>query len=169
MRIYLVGYMASGKSNLGRELAEALGYQFTDTDQVFEERYRISILDFFAKYDEDAFRSIESQLLRETGALENTVISTGGGTPCFHGNMDFILGSGLSIYLHWEIPDLVERLKIIRKKRPLLKDVPTSGLEDLVRNHMKIRGPFYEQAGIMIGGMGIDIPALAVRLRQLGA
>ena len=66
MRIYLIGYMASGKSNLGQVLAEKLGYSFTDTDYLFEKRFRISVLDFFEKYDEDGFRKIEQSLLIET-------------------------------------------------------------------------------------------------------
>ena len=90
MRIYLIGYMASGKSNLGQLLAEKLGYSFIDLDYLFEERFRISVLDFFEKYDEDGFRKIERSILHETLEQDDVVISTGGGTPCFFDNMHFI-------------------------------------------------------------------------------
>ena len=90
MRIYLVGYMASGKSNLGQILAEKLGYAFVDLDYLFEERFRIRVLDFFEKYDEKGFRTIEQSLLHETTGWDNMVIATGGGTPCFFDNMDVI-------------------------------------------------------------------------------
>ena len=90
MRIYLIGYMASGKTQIGHILANRLGFSFTDLDTVFEKQFRISVSDFFEKYDEQAFRLLEQKLLLETKNLDNIVISTGGGTPCFFDNMDFI-------------------------------------------------------------------------------
>ena len=91
MRIYLIGYMASGKSNLGQILAEKLDYSFVDLDYLFEERFRISVFDFFEKYDEDGFRKIEKSLLQETTGWDDVVVATGGGTPCFFDNMRVIL------------------------------------------------------------------------------
>ena len=69
MKIYLIGYMASGKSKLGKELSGLTGLSFVDLDKVFEERYRIGIVDFFDKYGDPAFRQIEHKLLLETAAL----------------------------------------------------------------------------------------------------
>jgi len=126
MKIYLIGYMASGKTRLGNQLAELTGYRFMDLDEVFEERYRLSVFDFFEKYGEAAFRQIEQKLLVETEKLDRTVIATGGGTPCFFGNMDFIKRHGISIYIRMTVPELAERLQQVKKKRPLLKDVPAT-------------------------------------------
>jgi shikimate kinase len=146
MRIYLVGYMASGKSKVGSSLAERLGYSFYDLDDLFEERYRITIYDFFEKYGESNFRNIERDLLHETGHLNRAVISTGGGTPCFFDNMVFIKDSGYSIYLRWNIPSLVFRLRNVRRKRPVLKEFAGRDLSEAVTGHLKEREVFYNQA-----------------------
>ncbi len=170
MRIYLIGYMASGKSNLGRHLASKLGYGFVDLDYLFEERYRISVLDFFEKYDEPAFRKIEQALLLETTELDDVVISTGGGTPCFFNNMEFIKHSGLSVYLLWEVPALVSRLKMVKRKRPLLKDIPPDELEGSVARQLAERSFYYTQADFTIRGFNMDMEALVQWVRsRLGA
>jgi shikimate kinase len=166
MRVYLIGYMASGKSNLGRLLAERLGYAFIDLDCLFEERYRISVLDFFEKYDEAIFRKIECGLLSETGDLDDVVVSTGGGTPCFFNNMKVIRRAGISIYLHWEVPALVNRLKLVKRKRPLLKDIPLSDLEGKVAEQLKQRELYYNQADIIIEGENLDIDNLHHLIRS---
>jgi len=166
MRIYLIGYMASGKSNLGSRLAELLEYGFVDLDQMFEERYRISVLSFFGKYDENAFRLIERSLLIETTTLEDVVIATGGGTPCFFDNMDVIRKAGLSVYLRWEVPDLVRRLQNVKKKRPLLKDTRPEDLELKVREALEQRSIFYEQADLVVPGIDADPNNLIAVLKR---
>lgn len=160
MRIYLVGYMASGKSNFGRLLAEKLEYGFVDLDYLFEERFRISVLDFFEKYDENAFRKIERALLLETLGQENLVISTGGGTPCFFDNMDVIKKAGISVYLYWETHALIRRLKIVKRRRPLLKDVSPAELGAKVTAHLIEREAFYNRADIKVPGENFDVEAL---------
>ena len=166
MRIYLIGYMASGKSNLGRLLAEKLSYRFIDLDYLFEERYRISVLDFFEKYDEGAFRKIEQTLLNETVDLEDVVISTGGGTPCFYNNMDVIRQAGLSVYLCWKVPSLLYRLKMVKRKRPLLKDIPPADLEGKVVAQLSEREYYYNQADLTIQGENFDMEALLFLIRR---
>jgi shikimate kinase len=166
MRVYLIGYMASGKSNLGRLLAEKLGYAFIDLDYLFEERFRISVLDFFEKYDEAAFRKIESALLYETTGMDDVVVSTGGGTPCFFDNMSVIRQSGISIYLQWDVTALADRLKVVKRKRPLLKDVPLSALEEKVSGQLNQREGFYNQADIIVNGADLDPEKLHQLIRK---
>ncbi|MDP1622272.1 MAG: shikimate kinase [Bacteroidales bacterium] len=168
MRIYLIGYMASGKSNLGRLLAEKLDYRFLDLDFLFEERYRISILDFFEKYDEGIFRQIERSLLLETIKLENIIISTGGGTPCFFDNMEVIKKAGTSIYLLWEVPSLLHRLKMVKRKRPLLKDIIPDELEARVVAQLAQREPFYKQADFIVSGEDFDMESLLLLFQNRG-
>jgi shikimate kinase len=158
--------MASGKSNLGRQLAEKLGFSFIDLDYVFEERFRISVLDFFEKYDEAGFRKIEQSLLHETTTFNNVVISTGGGTPCYFDNMHLIKKSGISLYLHWTIPTLVERLKHVKRKRPLLKDIPAEELQDKVTKHLTEREFYYNQADYTIDMDNLDWEALLGWIRN---
>ncbi len=157
MRIYLIGYMASGKSQVGVDLAGRIGFSFTDLDDLFEERYRISIYDFFEKYSERNFRKIEQQLLHETANFERTVISTGGGTPCFFGNMEFIRSSGYSVYLRWEVADLVSRLGRVRRKRPVLKEFSGKDLLESVTVHLKEREFFYNQADYIFNAGSGDL------------
>jgi shikimate kinase len=169
MRIYLIGYMASGKSNLGQVLAEKLGYSFLDLDYLFEKRFRISVLDFFEKYDEDGFRKIERMLLHETRDHDNVVISTGGGTPCYFDNMHFINEAGISIYLHWEIPALVNRLRQIKRERPLLKKIPAAELEGKVRAQMEQRAFYYNQADYTINTENLNMETILEWIRGRSA
>jgi len=166
MRIYLVGYMASGKSNLGQILAEKLGYTFVDLDYLFEERFHIGVLDFFEKYDETGFRKIEQSLLHESTGLINAVIATGGGTPCFFNNMEVITRSGISIYLHWEIKALVDRLRQVKRKRPLLKDIPATEFEGSVAAQLVQREYYYCQADYIFEAENPDLESLLSWIRQ---
>ncbi len=166
MRVYLIGYMASGKSNLGRELAGVLGFEFVDLDVHFESRFRISVSDFFDKYDETAFRKIERDLLLETVSMEDTVISTGGGTPCFYDNMEVIRRSGISLYLRWDPGDLAERLIRVKRRRPLLRDVADDSLESRIRSDLRHREYFYRQADCVMEGREATASELAAVIRN---
>jgi shikimate kinase len=142
--------MGSGKSRLGIELSELTGYPFVDTDQLFEERYRISILDFFDRYSEDSFRKIEKELLLETLKYEDAIIATGGGTPCFFNNMEIIKTGGISIYLKMDVLSLVDRLAVVKKKRPLLKNKPVGELESYIHEQLEEREVFYNRADYIV-------------------
>jgi shikimate kinase len=167
MKIYLVGYMASGKSKLGKELSGITGLSFYDMDEGFEERYRIGIVDFFEKYGDDAFRRIEHQILFETTNLRDTIIATGGGTPCTDENMSFIKSQGISIYIRMNAHDLFTRLKSIKKKRPLLKDIPGDKLEQFIRDQVEEREHYYLQADHIIDGPVNNVEKLAEMIKKL--
>jgi shikimate kinase len=166
MRIYFIGYMASGKSCLGQKAATSLGYSFADLDALFEERFRISVSDFFEKYGEDRFRKIEQELLYSTLQLENTLISTGGGTPCFFDNMDLISRSGISVYLQWTPDTLSGRLSQIKMKRPLLKDLTRPQLEQKVKKQLTEREHWYKRADIIFEPEKETFDALILRLKS---
>lgn len=146
MLIFLVGYMGCGKTTFGRELASELGWQFADLDELIEERYKISISDFFVKYGEDNFRRIENMMLREVLSWKDSIISTGGGTPCFYNNMELMNKFGTTVFLDTPIPVLVERLIRGKRKRPLLKGVGVEELNVKINNHLSQRRFYYEQA-----------------------
>jgi shikimate kinase len=152
MKIYLMGYMASGKSKMGKELSGLTGLSFYDLDEIFEERYRIGIVEFFEKYGDGAFRQIEHQLLLETENLDNAIIATGGGTPCTDENIGFIKSQGISIYIRMTARDLFDRLKRVKKKRPLLKNLPMESLEQFIGEQLAEREPYYLQADYIIDG-----------------
>ena len=146
MRIFLVGYMGSGKTGTGKEVAARAGCSFLDVDEMIEEKCRISILDMFEKYGEDTFRKIERSILLETLDIPDIVIATGCGTPCFFDIMELIMQSGTCVYLKMEPDELVKRLSAIRKKRPLLKDKNREELDSYVRFQLSEREAIYQRA-----------------------
>jgi len=160
MNIYLIGYMGSGKSTIGKLLAQRLNFAHLDLDDYFEETYKISVLNFFDKYDEAAFRGIETQLLKKTFDLENYVISTGGGTPCFNNNMPLINERGVSVYINMHPKSLFIRLKNAKRPRPRTFLLDDEALIKRIDDDMLVREKFYKQASVEIKGENADIDAL---------
>ena len=156
-RIYLVGYMGSGKSSALKQLGKLLSWETYDLDHLFEEKYKISVQDFFHKYDEAAFRKLESQLLKETVKYENAVIATGGGTPCFYDNMEWMNANGTTIFLKVSAKTAVNRLLNSKKKRPLIEGKSEEQLLEYVEQHYGERMPFYEKAQYTVKGEDLDI------------
>lgn len=161
MNVYLVGYMGSGKSTVGKQLASKLGFTHLDLDDFFEETYRISIMDFFKKYDETAFRRIETKMLQKTLELTNHVISTGGGTPCFNDNMELINRNGLSVYIRMHPKSLFTRLKNAKRPRPRTTALNDEALMQRILDDLEVREQFYQTAAIDFKGENIDVNALA--------
>ena len=90
MRIFLIGYMGCGKSTLGRKIASRIGLKFNDLDKSIEQEQNLSVSECFSKHGEKWFREVEHNILIETFQQDNTIIATGGGTPCFFDNMDLM-------------------------------------------------------------------------------
>ena len=99
MRIFLTGYMASGKTTLGKAFARACNLGFIDLDWYIEERMHMSVRDIFAERGEDGFRQLEKNMLHEVSEFENVVVACGGGTPCFFDNMDVMNSRGITVFL----------------------------------------------------------------------
>ena len=155
-RIFLIGYMGSGKSSALKQLGKLLSWETYDLDRLFEERYKISVQDFFHKYDETAFRKLESQLLKEIVNYENAIIATGGGTPCFYDNMEWMNANGTTIFLKVSTKTAVNRLLNSKKKRPLIEGKSEEQLLEYVERHYGERMPFYEKAHITVKGENLD-------------
>ncbi len=121
MKIYLVGFMGSGKTTIGRELGARIDAPFFDLDELIESGERMSIREIFAQFGEPHFRKRERDILRSTKHLESAVIATGGGTFTFDENIQFIQSEGLSVYL--SAPYALLRSRIGAKEdRPLFRD-----------------------------------------------
>ena len=146
IRIFLTGYMGSGKTTLGRALAADLNVQFIDLDHYIEQRYRKTIAQLFAENGEDGFRAIERRMLHEVGEFEDVIISTGGGTPCFFDNIEFMNAQGTTIYLDVPVERLFIRLCIARSKRPLIKDKDDEELRAFIIEQLEKRAPHYNKA-----------------------
>ena len=154
MIVVLIGYMASGKSSLGKVLAKKLNYNFIDLDDFIESKEKMPVKNIFDTRGEIYFRKVESQYLQELiHHINDTVLSLGGGTPCYGSNMTTILNSEdvKSIYLKASIPSLIDRLKNERNKRPLISHIKTNDeLTEFIGKHLFERSPYYDQAHFKI-------------------
>jgi len=160
MKIYLIGYMGSGKSTLGKCLAESLCISWIDLDDEFESRFKISIPDFFEKYGENTFRELEHKLLIEYSLIPDIVVSTGGGVPCFYNNIELMNQTGLTIYLSATPELLLSRIKPFAWKRPLFQQMSGSDLLQKITQHLNSREMYYKQAKIIINAIQPDVEEL---------
>lgn len=161
MRIFIIGYMGAGKSTVGKRLANRLELPFVDIDDAFEARYRYTIPRFFDHFGEARFRELEHQCLKDIiRDHEKAVISTGGGTPCFHANLQLMQDHGTTVYLKMHPVSLATRLKQARRLRPVVRDVKNEGMLDFVAAQLAEREKFYMQADITVKGESFDLPNL---------
>ena len=144
--IILIGYMGSGKTTVGRQLAMALGRTFYDLDWYIEMRYHRSVAQLFAERGEEGFREMERNMLHEAAEFEDIVLSCGGGTPCFFDNMDYICSVSESVYLKATPEVLCQHLKMRKVERPLLQGKNEEELLDFIRTSLEQREPFYLKA-----------------------
>ncbi|WP_258101223.1 shikimate kinase [Marinoscillum pacificum] len=151
--IYLVGMPGCGKSYFGKKLATELDCALIDLDKVIEEKEGMEIAEIFSSKGEDYFRKIENEVLKETtNECEFQIISTGGGTPCFHDGIDYMNQHGITVFLETERELLIER--IARKShRPLMQGDTEARVDKL----LKTRLPIYKKAQISIAHREVDL------------
>jgi|WetSurMetagenome_2_1015567.scaffolds.fasta_scaffold462438_2 shikimate kinase len=158
--LYIIGFMGSGKTTTGKRLASSLGWSFVDLDKKIEEHTGMQIPDIFSQFGEDHFRKIESEVLKSLVPLNNTVVSTGGGTPCFGTNMEFMLATGLTVYLKLSPAQLVSRLSTSSDERPLIKDLKGSSLLQFIEDKLIVRSEWYEKSKLIVDGFEMNITNL---------
>ena len=140
MKVFVVGYMGSGKTQTGYFLAKKLGFKFVDLDILVEEGVGMKIKDIFVEYGEEYFRKIESETLKSVATNnDNIVIATGGGAPCFFDNMKFMNEQGITVYLKLSAKQLTERLKENKDKRPVISKYNETELAEFIKEHLKER------------------------------
>ena len=120
MTLFIIGYMASGKTTFGRALARQTGLQHIDLDFYIEQRFHSTVREIFAQKGEAEFRRIESSMLREVGEMSDVVISCGGGTPCNGDNMEYMNSRGITVCLQASDDVIAERILQAGNKRPLM-------------------------------------------------
>ncbi|MDR3129810.1 MAG: shikimate kinase [Tannerellaceae bacterium] len=147
-RIFLVGYMGVGKTTIGQVLAQRIVFSFIDLDKYIEGRYGMTISLLFKEKGEEAFREIERQMLLEVSSFEDVVISTGGGTPCYHSNMENMKKTGITIYLRASTEELARRIETSCNIRPILAGRRGEELREFIRNSLQQREMFYNQASL---------------------
>ena len=153
MTVFLIGYMGSGKSTIGRKLAETLDFEYLDLDAYIETKEQQPISEIFKSKGEIYFRKIESQFLHEVSSMKKAIVSLGGGTPCYGDNMKLIrdMEHTVIIYLKASIPSLVERLHDEKATRPLIAHLKTKDeLTEFIGKHLFERSFFYTQADYTI-------------------
>jgi len=144
--IALIGFMGTGKSTVGRLVAEQLKFDLLDTDALIEERSGKKITEIFAKNGEAAFRELESQLVAELAKRTRVVISTGGGLPTNPANLASLKPHSLVVCL-WAAPENIFARVREQSHRPLLHDSDPLGR---IRSLLAAREKFYKQADVLL-------------------
>jgi shikimate kinase len=146
VNLALIGFMGTGKTSVGRALAEHLGFEFLDTDELIQSRTGRSINDIFARDGEPAFRALERDVVKELSNRQKLVISTGGGLPTNPENLAALKEHALVVCL-WSSPEKIWERVRNQSHRPLLHDPdPQKKIRDL----LAAREPFYKQADVLI-------------------
>lgn len=151
MRIFLIGFMGSGKTHWGKQLAAQMKIPFYDLDEVISAKENRTISELFAVAGEEAFRVREKEVL-EMLIDENTsmVLSCGGGTPCFFNNIERMKKYGVVVWLNTHVEILLQRLSREKSTRPLIKNVSDEELRTYIVRKLNERRMYYEQADIVI-------------------
>jgi shikimate kinase len=168
MKIFLLGLPGSGKTTLGRKLAEELQLPFVDLDQEIEKTEGKPIREIFAEKKEEYFRKLEAAELKKWCTKPaDFVMATGGGAPCFFDNIDIINRSGKSIFLDVAASEIVRRMSTGPiEKRPLLAAGGKDGLKDSIEFLRSNRLSYYRQASITFSGPNISVPEILDALKK---
>ncbi len=165
-KVFLVGYMGAGKTSLGKRLANKLSLQFLDLDLYIEEREGYTVREIFQNEGESYFRKVEHSIIQSICSDDTKwLVSTGGGTPCFHENMELMNSSGVTVYLKTSPEALHERLVKAKQKRPLLENRSNDEMLSYIQRHLIERMPYYEQSSITVDALSIN----AAKLQELVA
>ena len=144
--------MGSGKSTIGKYLAELQNHPFLDTDLLIEEKIQQNLKDFMLESGEISFRLLEREVLKEViGSQQKSVIATGGGLPCFEENTKLLIENGILVFIDTPEEVLFNRL-LNDDSRPLIENLNETELKKYISVKLAERRPFYEQASIKISG-----------------
>ena len=160
-KIFITGFMGSGKSTLGKKLAQVLRRDFIDLDLYIEIKYQNKISKIFDQLGEAEFRKMEEECLIEIiQKKEVMVIALGGGTICFKDNLTKVKQNGLLVYLNLPAKVLAERIKKSRTIRPLLQNLKNDNLLETIEQKLHQRNEFYEQAHLKVNGLNLTAQLL---------
>lgn len=146
MKIFLIGMMGSGKTYWAKQLSQYYQIAWIDLDNSIEQLNNCSINTIFETKGEIYFREQEQIALHQTANTNNLIIATGGGTPCFHDNMQWMNEQGITIFLNENIEVLAERLMRKKEHRPLIKFFNKNELLNFLKQKIADREVFYQQA-----------------------
>lgn len=157
--LYLIGYMAAGKSTVGRHLADTLGWRFVDLDDAFLAVHGKTPGDYIREHGIEAFRIKEKYVLEDIADMSpysHVVYATGGGYPCYADNMECLHELGTSVYIQWTAEDLASRLMLTDlSTRPVLQGRTRDELLEFITPQLEAREPYYLQADYTIQAPGV--------------
>src|SRR5687767_7333769 len=161
MKVFLIGFMGSGKTHWGRKLSEKLSLPFFDLDEQVEAHEGKTIPEIFSQSGEEHFRLAEKDALHIiTESHDSFIMACGGGTPCYFNNIDYMSREGTTVWLSTALNVLHERLLKEKENRPLLKGLSEDQLRGFIAKKYADRKIFYEQADIIINEEEIELDQL---------
>lgn len=166
MKIFLLGMMGTGKSHWAKKLSKKLKTGGYDLDFLIESDEEKTIAEIFAEDGEAHFRKTEARILRWFGEKKTFVLATGGGTPCFHDNMEWMNKHGITIWIDESIDKLVERLKPEKEHRPLIRDLSDHELSAFLSGKLAERSSYYQQAKYHLQGNAISDAGFAKIIKE---
>ncbi|MEO5571882.1 MAG: shikimate kinase [Bacteroidia bacterium] len=166
MLIYLLGFMGSGKSTIGKQLAKKLKFEFIDFDELIEVQSGKKISEIFKGEGEQAFRNTETEILKSISGFKDTVVSTGGGTPCFYDNMNLMKVTGITVYIRMSAGSLFHRLAQSKTKRPLIAGLSDLKLMDFIMDVLPEREQFYMKAHHIVKGENLKAEKILELLKK---
>lgn len=168
MKLFIIGLPGVGKSHFAEQLAALYQIDWIDLDDEIEERQATRISNIFAEKGETHFRELESSVLREmTKAKDDFIMSTGGGTPCFHSNMDYMLDEGICILLKQPIEKIVDQISEDAEVRPMFLGLSQAEIGKKLLDLWRIRKQNYQQTHIITGVQAIQKPQLLTNRVEL--
>jgi len=156
MRIFLIGFMGTGKSHWGKIWVSEHNLKFIDLDLEVEKKTGLSVDEIFEKKGEDFFRNAEAETLMDMEQYDNCIIACGGGTPCFKNNMDWMNENGLTVLLNSTPSRILENIINDNKERPLLKKINKGELLFFIEMKLKERMGFYNKASIRLESVELN-------------
>lgn len=164
-RIFLIGFMGSGKTHWGRLLAQKMKLPFFDLDEEVVAQEQKTINEIFSEKGEEHFRLLEKEVLHQVAESNDTfVMATGGGAPCYYNNMGFMKNRGLVLWINSPVAALYERLVKEKDKRPLIKDLDEGQLMAYLTKKIRDRKLYYEQADIQVSEKNISLEYLVDKI-----
>jgi shikimate kinase len=164
MKVFLTGFMGSGKTTIGKKLANYLKYEFIDLDKLIESQTGMTIVSYFAAHGEEVFRETEREILQQTDYPPNVIVATGGGAPCYSDNMEWMNANGKVAYLSLSPAALASRLEHSTADRPLIRGLRGDDLVNFIKSKLEEREVFYNQAQYIISASDLTASKLAFYL-----
>lgn len=165
MKIFLIGFMGSGKTYWGRQLSFKLGLPFFDLDEQIEANEGKTVNELFDIHGEEQFRLLEKDTLHIiTESHESFIMSAGGGTPCYFNNIEFMNSRGTTVWINTPIEIITERLIKEKEQRPLIKDFEADQLKSYILKKFADRKIYYEMAKIIIDEEGKSVEKIIEKI-----